>query len=83
MVQSPKSYRSIHSDSGVAPTWQQAIIRTNDGLVYWCMYASLTLDELTSPKALHIHLTFYVLYCVNKRHDMEQYFIPVGKKYFN
>ena len=30
------------------PTRQQAIIRTNDGLVYWCIYASLCLNELNS-----------------------------------
>ena len=27
--------------------WRQAIIWTNDGLVYWCIYASLGLNELT------------------------------------
>ena len=26
--------------------WWQAIIWTNDGLIYWCIYASLSLNEL-------------------------------------
>ena len=28
------------------PTRQQAIIWTNDGIVYWCIYVSLSLNEL-------------------------------------
>ena len=33
-------------DNGLVPTRRQAIILTNDGLVYWCIYASLSLNEL-------------------------------------
>ena len=34
------------SDNGLASNRQQAIIRTNDGLVYWHTYTSLGLNEL-------------------------------------
>ena len=37
----------IGSDYGLAPPRCQAIIWTNDGLVYWRIYASLSLDELS------------------------------------
>ena len=40
-------YSSIGSDNGLAPVRQQAIIWTNDGLVYRCIYASLSRNELT------------------------------------
>ena len=36
----------IGSDNALAPYRRQAIIWTNDGLVYWCIYASLNLNEL-------------------------------------
>ena len=36
----------IGSDNGLMPNRQKAIVRTNDGLVYWCLYASLSLKEL-------------------------------------
>ena len=39
-------YGSIGSDNGLAPNRQQAIIWTNDCLGYWCIYASLSLNEL-------------------------------------
>ena len=38
---------SIGSDNGLVPNRQQAIIWTNDGPVYWYVYESLGLDELT------------------------------------
>ena len=41
-------YSSISSDNGLAPNRQQAIIWTNDGIVYWRTYASLSLDGLRS-----------------------------------
>ena len=49
------SYRwaSIVSDNGLAPKRQQAIIWTNDGLIYLRIYASLGLIEINS-------LTFYI-----------------------
>ena len=37
----------IGSDNGLAPRWRQAIIWTNDGQGWWCIYASLDLNELT------------------------------------
>ena len=39
-------HASIGSDNGLAQIRQQAIIWTNDGLVYWCIFASLGLSEL-------------------------------------
>ena len=36
----------IGSDNGLAPSRWQAIIWTNDGIVYWRIYASLGLNEL-------------------------------------
>ena len=41
-----KQYASIGSDNGLKPVWHQAIIWTNDGLIYWCIYVSLSLNEL-------------------------------------
>ena len=40
-------YASIGSENGLALNRQLAIIWTKGGLVYWCIYASLTLNELT------------------------------------
>ena len=39
-------YSSIGSDNGLVPNRWQAIFWTNGGLVYWCIYASLGLNEL-------------------------------------
>ena len=38
---------SIGSDNDLVPSGRQANIWTNDGLVWWRMYASLGLNELT------------------------------------
>ena len=35
----------VELDNGVARNRQQAIIWNNDGLVYWCIYASLDLKN--------------------------------------
>ena len=48
-------YTSIGSDNGLALNRRQAIIWTKGGLVYWHMYASLGLNEL-SPVAGSLHL---------------------------
>ena len=37
----------IGSDNGLALHWQQAIIWTYVGMLYWCIYASFSLNELT------------------------------------
>ena len=37
----------ISSDNGLAPTRRQAFIFTNDGLIYWHIYASRCIDELS------------------------------------
>ena len=47
-----QQYSSIGSDDGLASTRRQAIIWTNDGLVYWCICASLSLNELTKPNMI-------------------------------
>ena len=39
-------YPSVGSGNGFAPIRRQAIIYTNDGLVYWSIYVSLGLSEL-------------------------------------
>ena len=46
-VWSSQQYFSIDSDNGLVSIKQQAIIWTNDGIVYWRIYASLDLNELT------------------------------------
>ena len=44
-----QQYSSIGPDDGLTPTRRQAIIWTNDGLVYWRIYAPLGLNELIKP----------------------------------
>ena len=39
---------SIGSDNALAPNRRQAIISTSDGMLYWRIYASLGLSELTA-----------------------------------
>ena len=39
-------YVTVGTDSGLAPNMRQAKYWTNDGLVYWHIYASLSLSEL-------------------------------------
>ena len=41
-----KKYTSIGSDNGLVPTRWQAIIRTYDNPVHWCIYVALGGDEL-------------------------------------
>ena len=43
---SNQQYSSIGSGNGLAPVRRQAIAWTNNGLVYWRIYASLGLNEL-------------------------------------
>ena len=40
-------YGIIGLDNGLAPNRRKAIIWTNNGLVYWRIYASLGLNEFT------------------------------------
>ena len=40
-------YGSIGSDHGLVPSMRQAIIWTNGGMLYWRIYASLGLNELS------------------------------------
>ena len=41
-------YTSIGLENGSAPNRRQDIIWTNDGLIYWHIYASLDLNELVN-----------------------------------
>ena len=43
-------YANIGSDNGLSPSRWQAIIWTNDSLVYWCIYVSLSFNELNNAK---------------------------------
>ena len=47
----------IGSNNGLSPTRRQAIIWTNDDLVYWCIDASLGLNEsiANSGSLLHVY----------------------------
>ena len=40
-------FTSIGSDDGLVPNRRQGIFWTKGGLIYWCMYVSLSLNELT------------------------------------
>ena len=62
-----KQYSSIGSDNGLAPTRRQIIIWTNDGIVYWNIYASLGPNVLTFQHNVHI---FYMR-CHSKNHRSE------------
>ena len=59
------------SDNGMTPTRRQAIIWTNDGIVYWCIYVSLGLDMSQSIILLSIRPlgTTFIEICV-------KYFLP-------
>ena len=41
-------YGSIGSDNGLAPNMQQAHIWSNVSMLYWRIYALLSLNELTT-----------------------------------
>ena len=41
-------FASIGSDNGQSPNMRQAIIRTDGGLGYWGIYASIGFNELRS-----------------------------------
>ena len=51
-------YVIIISNNGLASNRWQATVWTNDGLVHWCIYASLSLNALTivaQTKPLLVH----------------------------
>ena len=47
--------------------WHRAIIWTNDDLIYWLIYATLGLDELTIHKMITASVDVYV----NKELELE------------
>ena len=52
---SNQQYSIISSDNGLDLIRWQAIIWTNNGLVYWCIYASLGLNELNRCPIAKLH----------------------------
>ena len=59
-------YGSIGSDNGLAPTRRQAIMWTNDGQVWWRIYASLGPNELyvlcaQYPFCVHVFYSLIIL----------------------
>ena len=47
-------YGSIGSDNGLALNRQQAIIWSNIGMLYWCIYVSFSLNELSPDKIWNV-----------------------------
>ena len=60
------------SDNGLAPTKWQAIIRTNDDLVYWRIYASPGLNELLCPSTVDFDSVHFTHWGLNKMADIWQ-----------
>ena len=58
-LESSQNYFRIGSYNGLAPTRRQAIIWTNDGLVWWCIYASLGLNELSSQTNVSLNVKLF------------------------
>ena len=54
----------------MAPIKQQAIIWANDGLAYWCKYASLSLNELTGS-SLYQYQNLSKYYLLQIHHHIE------------
>ena len=56
-------YVIIGIDNGLSRSRRQAIIWTNDGLVYWGIYASLGLNELivSTAYSIHTHIQYHDL----------------------
>ena len=57
-IGSNKQYYSIGSCNGLVPTRGQAIIWSNDGIVYWRVYALLGLNELKSSSINRVVCNF-------------------------
>ena len=55
-------YASIGSDNDLVPNRWKAIIWTKVGLVYWCIYASLGLNELTGTLMTEEWSIFHVFF---------------------
>ena len=73
-------YPSIGSENGLAPNRWQAITWTNDGLVYWHIYASLGLNESNKKKLiinkLLISFGMYLTICGTTGMLHQNYNIP-------
>ena len=55
-------WSSIGSERGLAPNRWQAIIWSDDGLVYWPIHASSDLDVLRRISIIHLKMTHTDLY---------------------
>ena len=55
------------SDNGLAPIRRQSIFWIKDGLVYWCIYASLSLNELISTP-----MSYWVGLCVEHKDQLNK-----------
>ena len=51
-------------DNGLALNRWQGIIETNDGVIYWCIYVSLSLSEL-NDWVISLQIGFVDLKCVH------------------
>ena len=76
-------YGSIGSDDGLAPTRRQAIIWTNDGQVWWRIYASLGLNELSNLITIKLwaNITKYTVIRHNRHSPDIETFCPFSYHY--
>ena len=84
-VFSNEQYPNTGSDNGLAPARWQAIIWTNDGLVYWCIYASLNLNVLRPEQKGHAFadaisklIFFNENYCIMIQIPLKSFFFRVS-----
>ena len=59
----------IGSDNGLAPTRRQAIIRTNNGLVYWRIYPSFGFNESISLNVTYVWVSIEAIYILDTIQD--------------
>ena len=61
----------IGSDDDLAPHWRHGIIQTNDGLLYWRMYASptSTLKHRTFTQLVGQYLRYFLVEYVDHKLD--------------
>ena len=73
---STSQYSRIGSDNDLLLTWRQAIIWTNDGIGWWCIYGSLCLNVLIISTWLQLLITAiehtYWLWIVTEKYLMKQ-----------
>ena len=67
-------YGSIGSDNGLAPNRRQAIIWINDGLGYWCIYASFGSQGVTLLVTCHVIMEHIIQGPLIYQYDLFIYF---------